>query len=172
VNIARPPVYFSSRRFRTWGRASLVGFVGMITRSIPPRLCRSSRPQAQSRRDTKSPHELRFRDGALPSVSARGRRGAYGASVLGLPVFRKRALVKPPCLVRPLSFSGFCCGPRYAAIWRPRAVAISHRLAVLATKPVTPAAADYRLRMNSRWTPTPNASVSFRARPKAESRNL
>ncbi len=36
-------------------RASLIGIVGMITRSIPPRLCRSSRPQVQSRRNTKSP---------------------------------------------------------------------------------------------------------------------
>ncbi len=133
MNIARPSAYSSSRRSRTRGRALLVGFVGMITRSIPPRLCRSSRPQAQSRRDTKSPLELRFRDGELPLVSARGRRGACGACVLDLPALRERAVVDSSGLVRPLSLSGFCCGPRYAAIWRPRAVAISRRLAALAT---------------------------------------
>ena len=90
------------------GRALLVGFVGMITRSIPPSLCRSSLPQIQPRRDTKSPLSLRFRVGAKASVEARGRRGAYGACGLC-----------PPAVAQ-----GFCYGPRTAASCRPQADAI------------------------------------------------
>ena len=35
-----------------------------------------------------------------------------------------------------VALSGFCCGPRGAAIWHPLAGTISRRLAVLATKPI------------------------------------
>jgi hypothetical protein len=139
-----PSVLCSSRRFQTWGRVSLVGFVGMITRSIhssPPSLTAPPGPTS-ARHEIFAP--LRFRDGALTFVEVRGRRGACGACVLVLPALRERTLFEPSGLDRPLSFSGFCCGPRCAAAWRPRAVAIRPRLATLATKPFTPAAADGR----------------------------
>jgi len=108
------------------GRVSLVGCVEMTTRSISPCLCRSSRPQVQSRRDTKSPPSLRFRE-------ARSRRWSLEVGV---------APAAPASFARALSLSGFCCGPRYASIWRPQADAISRRLPALATKPFTPAGAD------------------------------
>ena len=42
------------------------------------------------------------------------------------------------------ALSGFCCGPRWVAIWRPFPVAISRRLAVLATK-------SFARRARRRW---------------------
>jgi len=47
-----------------------------------------------------------------------------------------------PAALTAAALSGFCCAPRCAAIWRPRAGTISRRLAVLATKPCARRPAD------------------------------
>ncbi len=118
-------------------RASLVGFVGMITRSIPPCLCRSSHTQAQSRRDTESPLSLRFRD----VLSCRW-----------MPEVGQAPSAHADC-VCPLSFRASAAGrdtPRSGARWRAPSLGVSRpSLFVFAafesrcrTKPFTPAAAD------------------------------
>ena len=123
--------------------------IGMITRSIPPRSSRRNAPRGPNRRRQRSelkPHpkeeamshalaavlrrarraranssrsrNLRFAAiprGAVLSCYPRGRRGGYAA----------HAAVA----------AGLCCGPRYAAIWRPQARTSSRRLAALATRP-------------------------------------
>jgi len=53
--------------------------------------------------------------GLVRSWSLRGRRGGFAAPAAAA--------------------TGLCCGPRYAAIWRSQATAISRRLAALATRP-------------------------------------
>ena len=68
-------------------RASLVSIVGMATRPIPPRLRRSSRPQAHRRRDRGIVFALRFRGATLSRLQPSGRRrtfGAHGRRAFGL----------------------------------------------------------------------------------------
>ncbi len=82
-------------------------------------------PEAQSRRDRETSATLRFRGVSYCPFSARGRRGGFAA--------------------HGAVATGLYCGPRYAAIWRSQATAISRRLAALATRPS--ATAPRRLRL-------------------------
>ena len=67
---------------------------------------------------------------ALLSCYPQGRRGGFAAPAAAAP--------------------GLCCGPRYDAIWRSQATAISRRLAALATRPS--ATAPRRLKApGGRW---------------------
>jgi len=98
--------------------------VGMAGRPIPPRSSQRNALAAVLRRArrarTTSARSRNLRFAAIPrgvvlSCYPRGRRGGYAA----------HAAVA----------ADLCCGPRYAAIWRPQARTSSRRLAALATKP-------------------------------------
>jgi len=89
--------------------------IGTITRSVPPRSSRRNAvigPTAARSRNLRCAPVSR---GPVQSFNFRGRRGGFAA----------------PGAVSP----GLCCGPRHAAIWRSQAIAISRRLAALATRP-------------------------------------
>jgi hypothetical protein len=138
---AHPLRPFSSRRFRTW----MPRFARRLRRddheiypSSPLSLIAAPGPFSARHEISAS---LRFRE-------ARSRR------------WKPEIGVAPADFARPLSLSGFCCGPRSAAIWRPQADAISRRLAALATKPFTPADADGRSRQGCGFVSTPRRGAA------------
>ncbi len=117
---AAPPPCMGSRRFRTSGRVFLPSLVGTTGRSVPPRSSRRNAPRGPISSRSRNLRYAPVSRGAVLSCDPRGRRGGFAAPAAAA--------------------TGLCCGPRYAAIWRSQATAISRRLAALATRPSAPAA--------------------------------
>ncbi len=114
-------------------------FVGTTGRSVPPRSSRRNAvigpPAARSRNLRCAP----ISRGLVLSCDPRGRRDGCAAPAAAAP--------------------GLCCGPRYAAIWRPQAVAISRRLAVLATRPCATAARRLKAPGDGRKIRNPKSEI-------------